>query len=128
MAVVSGCGVAVLGGADVAKGLRLSRHQARDLATMREELGKLTAAAELAYRHGGAIARDVILARAASLEMPPPQGWEQAIIDGEAAVFPVTAADLMPELQGPALGARLHALTERWIASGFALDREGLLR
>ncbi len=120
--------LAVLGGADVAKGLRLSRPQARDLATMREELGKLTTAAELAYRHGGAIARDVILARAASLEMPPPQGWEQAIIDGEAAVFPVTAADLMPELQGPALGARLHALTERWIASGFALDHEALLR
>jgi poly(A) polymerase len=39
----------------------------------------------------------------------------------------VKARDLMPELQGPALGARLKELEDRWIASGFRLTRDELL-
>ena len=33
----------------------------------------------------------------------------------------------MPALDGPALGARLLDLQERWIASGFSLTRKDLL-
>ena len=45
---------------------------------------------------------------------------------GEAADFPVRAVDLAP-LTGPALGQRLAELRDRWIASGFTLDRRDLL-
>jgi poly(A) polymerase len=34
----------------------------------------------------------------------------------------------MPQLSGAALGERLAALEARWIASGFRLSREDLLR
>ncbi|TKA95670.1 CCA tRNA nucleotidyltransferase, partial [Cereibacter changlensis] len=44
-----------------------------------------------------------------------------------AAKLPVSAADLMPALQGAALGARLREIEARWIASGFRLSREALL-
>ena len=42
-------------------------------------------------------------------------------------LFPVTASDLMPGLQGPALGARLRALETRWIAEDFQPTRDDLL-
>lgn len=67
------------------------------------------------------------MTRAALTETPPPAGWEAAVERGAAARFPVAAADLMPALTGPALGARLRALEERWIASDFRLDRAALL-
>ena len=43
--------------------------------------------------------------------------------------FPLTGKDLIARgyRPGPALGAALGALEERWIASGFVLDREALL-
>jgi poly(A) polymerase len=44
------------------------------------------------------------------------------------ASFPVTAADLMPALQGEALGARMKELQARWLASGLTLSREDLLK
>ena len=44
-----------------------------------------------------------------------------------AAVFPVAAADLMPDFTGPALGAKLAELEAQWIASGFSLDKAALL-
>jgi len=46
---------------------------------------------------------------------------------GAGARFPVSAADLMPAYEGPALGARLRELEERWIDSGFAASRDELL-
>lgn len=120
--------LAVLGGESVAQHLRLSRREAGDLALIRSEIGKTTTPAELAYRYGVDIALDVVLARAASFEVPPPPMWRHDIAIGAAAICPVTAQDLMPDLQGPALGLRLRDLTARWIASGFALDRDALLR
>ncbi len=43
--------------------------------------------------------------------------------------FPVAARDLMDRglKPGPALGEALRALEERWIESGFELDRDTLL-
>ena len=52
---------------------------------------------------------------------------EQALAQGAAARFPVSSSDLMPGLQGPALGARLRMLEDRWIGSGFVLERADLL-
>ena len=46
---------------------------------------------------------------------------------GAKARFPVKPADLMPGLEGAALGARLKELEARWIASGLTLTRAELL-
>jgi poly(A) polymerase len=118
--------LAVLGG-DTAD-LRLSRAEARDLAAISGAIGTSESPAALGWRLGGALAADVILARAASLGTPPPEGWQAEVQRGAMASFPVTAADLMPALQGEALGARMKELQARWLASGLTLSREDLLK
>ena len=119
--------LAALGGEDAAERLRLSRGEVQRLAVLGDSLATLSGPAELAYRHGAAIARDVVLLRAAGAGTHLPEGWETAVAQGAAAEFPLAAADLMPALSGPALGVRLKALEARWIASGFELSREQLL-
>jgi poly(A) polymerase len=116
-----------LGGEDVSDRLRLSRAEAARLATLRDEMGTPTPPAALAYTHGAEAARDIILLRAALFETPPAPGAEAEIAKGAAAEFPVKPADLMPRLQGPALGAALKEMETRWIASGFTLTRDELL-
>ncbi|NHX28251.1 CCA tRNA nucleotidyltransferase, partial [Escherichia coli] len=120
--------LAVLGGQGVAKALRLSRDEARRLDRLRDAIGSVDGAAGLGYRLGADEARDALLLRGALFAQPLPDGWQDGVARGVAAVFTVKAADLMPGLQGPALGARLKALEDRWIASGFALGRDDLLR
>lgn len=116
--------LAALGG-DV-EGLRLSKAEVRALELLRAAIEGGAGAAELAYHHGEGIARDAILIRAASgINLPP--DWQAQIAAGAAARFPLSAADLMPQLQGAALGKRLAELEARWIASGFTLSREQLL-
>ena len=119
--------LAVLGGQDVGRRLRLARKDAAALALVRAEIGATRSPAELGYRFGPALAADMVLARAAVLAVPPPFGWRGDIARGAAAEFPLAAADLMPALHGPALGARLKALESRWISSGFSLSRAQLL-
>ena len=46
---------------------------------------------------------------------------------GSAAQFPVTAQDLMPDYEGPTLGAKLNELEAQWLASGCTLTRDALL-
>ena len=70
----------------------------------------------------------MLLIRAARGGGALPEGWRQDIKAGAAAEFPVRAADLMPALSGPALGARLAELEQRWIEAGFAPDKEDLLK
>ncbi|MCT4684433.1 MAG: CCA tRNA nucleotidyltransferase [Roseicyclus sp.] len=119
--------LAALGGEEVADRLRLSRAEAARLATLRAEMGTATPPAALAYAHGADTARDIVLLRAALFETPLAADTETEITKGAAAEFPVKPADLMPRLQGPALGAALKAMEARWIASGFTLTRAQLL-
>jgi poly(A) polymerase len=119
--------LAVLGGTEVAAALKLSREETRRLATLSEAVSSGAEVTELAYRHGAGPAVDVALIRAA-LAGVLPDG--RAIAEAEAgaqARFPLKAADLMPALQGAALGAKLSELEALWIASGFTLDREALI-
>ena len=53
---------------------------------------------------------------------------DDALAHATAAAFPLRAADLMPALSGPALGAALKKAEAAWIASGFALSRDELRR
>ncbi|TVS03837.1 MAG: CCA tRNA nucleotidyltransferase [Rhodobacteraceae bacterium] len=106
--------------------LRLTRREAEALVKGRAALAAMTGPAELGYRLGAELARDVMLSRAALLETPLPEGWQQAIQRGADAQFPLRARDL-PHLDGPALGLALKALEERWVASDFRLSRDELL-
>ncbi|MCJ8138321.1 CCA tRNA nucleotidyltransferase [Falsirhodobacter halotolerans] len=113
--------LALLGGeAD----LRLSKADATRLTRIAAAARDGTAPPELAYRHGAALARDAALVRAALIGTPPAL---DGLAEAAAARFPVTAADLMPALKGPALGHRLRELEARWIASGFRLTKDQLL-
>jgi poly(A) polymerase len=119
--------LAILGGADAADRLRLSRAEAAELSRIRAGAAGPSGAAELAYRHGAEAAADMLLVRAALGGAPLPRGWHADLGRGAAARFPVTADDLTPDLAGPALGRRLRLLEDRWIASGFTLERAELL-
>ena len=119
--------LAALGGEDAAARLRLSRAEARDLDALRGATGRLDSPAVLGWRLGRNRGADAVLVRAAVLLQPLPSGWASEVARGTTATCPVTAADLMPGLQGPALGARLTALTDRWLASDLRLTRADLL-
>jgi poly(A) polymerase len=118
--------LAVLGGE--ADQLRLSKAEARDLTTLRSAIGSPDTPAALGRRLGETLAADAILARAATFGTHPPTDWSAELHRGAAARFPVTAADLMPALQGEALGARLKTLQAQWLASNLTLSRPDLLK
>lgn len=119
--------LAALGGEEAESRLRLSRAEARDLQALRQAAGSGDPPAVLGWRLGQARGTDAVLLRAALLETPLPDGWMPEVTRGAAATFPVTAADLMPTLQGPALGARLKDLETAWLRSNLWMTREDLL-
>lgn len=119
--------LAILGGQATADRLRLSKAEARDLALVHETAYAGPVLAEVAYRHGVIIAQGVLLLRSALAELDPDRATLETIFVASQAIFPITGKDLMPGYQGPALGAKLKDLEQRWIASGFALGREALL-
>lgn len=120
--------LAALGGGDAAAGsLRLSRAEAAALTRLTDAVAAGWSVTETGYRLGAAEGADAVLLRAALLEQAPHPGWAADLVRGAAAVFPLVAADLMPALQGPALGERLRALERRWVASDFSLTRAELL-
>ncbi|WP_271880721.1 CCA tRNA nucleotidyltransferase [Phaeobacter italicus] len=120
--------LAALGGEDPREALRLSKAQANMVQLLRTEATGPTAPAALAYMYDQSVARDVMLLRSALLEMPLPPMLETELNAGAQAVFPLTAQDLMPDVQGPALGVALKRLKSDWIASGFSLDKDTLLK
>ena len=111
--------LAALGGGDPSDRLRLSKAQARQLDLLRNEMASMRKPAELGYRFGPEAGRDVLMLRAAMFEVPPSQDDLADLTRGAAAAFPVKAADLMPEFDGPALGARLKELEQHWIDADF---------
>ncbi|MCB1332263.1 MAG: CCA tRNA nucleotidyltransferase [Roseivivax sp.] len=119
--------LAAIGAFDGAS-LRLSKARQKALESLRAALSSMAGAGELGFRLGAESARDVLLLRAASMGQPLDPAEIRASQAGAAAIFPVTAADLMPGLTGAALGAALKTMEARWIASGFTLTREALLR
>ena len=119
--------LAVLGGQDPSESWRLSRAESRDFRHVRDALTEDVAPAVLGYRLGVGLATDAILARAAMIAALPPTDWQAEVARGAAAQFPVRPADLMPRLQGAALGARLRELEARWLDSGLRASRAALL-
>jgi poly(A) polymerase len=119
--------LAALGGASPDTDLRLSKAQARRRQDLIAAASQTTSALELGYRHGAAFAVQAILLRCALLETVFDPDTAQTAEQGALAKFPLRATDLMPDVQGRALGQRLEVLENRWIASGFTLSRTELL-
>ena len=120
--------LAALGDVDVDTRLRLSKEDARFFHLFRAEAQDLAPPQVLAYRHDSLTAERIIALRAALLESPVPDGYQEQIERGARARFPVTARDLMPGYQGPELGLKLKELEARWIKADFAPTREDLLK
>ncbi|KUF09553.1 CCA tRNA nucleotidyltransferase [Pseudoponticoccus marisrubri] len=107
--------------------LRLSKARQKVLDLFHALVPQTASGAEIAYRHGAATARDVLVLRAATLEQPLAPDALSGLEAAAQARCPVTARDLMPAYKGAALGEALRALEARWIASGFTLDKPALL-
>lgn len=120
--------LAVLRGTEVAERLRLSKPEARRLERLQSALAEDLDDAVLGYRYGAQDACDALLLRAAFLGQEIDDSCWNRVEFGASRHFPVAARDLMPRYEGAALGAQLKALEERWIASGFTLSRDALLR
>lgn len=117
--------LAALGGGER---LRLSRVQERQLRLLIELRGADAGLAEIAWRHGGDVARSVACLRAAGLSAPlDATHIEERIALGTDAILPIAPRDLMPGFEGAALGRALERATRAWIASDFRLDRDALL-
>lgn len=119
--------LAALGGEAVAETLRLSKKNAARLDLLKNLIDDPMRPAELAYRHGNAVALSVVLLRSAVFEQPLSDAFRDEIAAGTDAEFPIKPADLMPDYQGKALGDRLRLLEGKWIASAFSLDKKALL-
>ena len=119
--------LAVIGGQDVSQRLDLSRAETTSLSCVRAEIGLTLTPAALGWRLTPSEAEDVVLCRAAMLQMPLQADWQAQIARGAGAKIPVTAADLMPVLTGPELGKKLRQIERRWLASDLTLTKAQLL-
>ena len=119
--------LAALGGQDVAQALRLSNTDAAKLARLRDAMENTLSAKALGYHFGAGDALDILALRAASFEQELDPVQAEMARNGAAQICPVKAVDLMPALQGPALGQALNAVESRWIASDFTLSKTALL-
>jgi len=119
--------LAVLGGDGTDARLRLSKADVRAVQLYQTQGFAGPPPAEIAYREGRDAARQVVMLRAAMAENMLDMSVLETIDRAAEAIFPIKAADLMPDYQGPALGKRLKELEAAWIASDFTLDAKALL-
>jgi poly(A) polymerase len=121
--------------AEAASSLRLSNEESARLSAWADPalphlLGASEAAlAQMFYRFGTEAVIDRAALEAASGGAEDLAGIVQAAARWQRPKFPLGGSDaLAAGLQGPEIGARLAALEEAWIESGFALTRSALLK
>jgi len=120
--------LAVLGGQDVKHQLRLTNLQAKTFDILRECMSNTMPPHELGYRYGQHIAQMSIALRAAVFETQIMSSDLEAAIQGASAQFPLTGQDLTDRFEGVELGRVLKDCEAQWIASGFKLGKDDLLR
>ncbi len=120
------CRLSAIAGDENAPQLRLSKAEMKRWTLLRREVETMKSPSHLGYLYGADTARDVLLLRAALLELPLDKAALEDTKKGEKAQFPIKSLDLLP-LEGRALGAKLKELEARWIASEFTLSRDELL-
>jgi poly(A) polymerase len=116
-----------LGGEAVPERLRLSKAEQRRYTMIQAGAFEDASLAAIAFEHGADIATQAYLIRCAIAETLPETSAVAELEEAALQVFPLRAADLMPEYTGADLGARLVQLKAAWIASGFTLDKEALI-
>ncbi len=121
------CRLAALGGQDTEERLRLSKADARQLDLLMQVGFVGPPLPEIAYRYGQKTAVNTLLLRSALAEDMPDIAFLETLKRASEMVFPVKAKQLMPQTKGPALGARLAFLEDKWIKSNFALSKADLL-
>jgi poly(A) polymerase len=114
--------LAVLGG-DAKSTLRLTNAQTKHL----DQIHKDMSHAEAAYRFGAGVGMDRLAIEAASLSHEIDPNKAKQVLNAAQQTFPLNAVDLMPLLEGQALGQALKLAEQRWIASGFTLSKAELL-
>lgn len=119
--------IAVLGGQNIVDRLRLSKADSRCVRYLSINGFAGPPLSEIAYREGIEMAQAALLLRSVMAGTPPDISTLETIQSAANAKFPLAAADLMPDLTGPALGARLKQLEAAWIASGFSMSAQELL-
>ena len=122
--------LAALGGHDTRNRLRLSNADHRALQAARKALeSDPLDVARNAYWLGADAAIDAALIASASTAGPAPDDLEAQAETGATARFPVRASDFEGRIApGPELGKALKKIEKDWVASGFALSRDELLR
>ncbi|AUH35197.1 CCA tRNA nucleotidyltransferase [Paracoccus tegillarcae] len=106
--------------------LRLSRDEAKVQARLAEAKAGDWSLNEAGYHLGKTLAVDHTLTRAARGQKLP-DGWIARIEHAAQAGLPISADDLMPQLEGASLGRGLRAAEEAWIAGDFALPAPALI-
>lgn len=116
-----------LGGQEVPARLRLSRADQRRYAAIHHAAFGEVSLREVAFEQGASDAVQAYLIRSAIAQTLPRAGYIADLHHAARQVFPLRAADLMPEYQGAALGVRLAQLKSAWIASDFILSKDALI-
>lgn len=120
--------LAILGGVNRAKSLRLSHKSRTYLRKLKAAMQSGQPAKTMAYQYGADIALDAKLIEAATLATPLAANLQDQISQGATAIFPLRGADLLDHIPaGPELGAELARLENLWIASDFTLTKAALL-
>ena len=120
--------LAVIGGEDLGENLKLSRARVKRHQLLIGEAAGKREPAELGYRHGVDVAREILLLRISLRDQRELIARLDDVAIGAGAEMPVKAEDLLPEYEGVLLGRALRAIERTWIESGFSLSREELLR
>lgn len=117
-----------LGAENTGDALRLSNAEHKAVQALTGALGSDFGPRELGYRLGREQAQDVLLLRASMVAQPIDPADLDLAAWGAGTVFPLTAKDLMPDLQGPQLGAALKRAEQAWIDSDMQMDKDALRR
>lgn len=118
--------LATLQADDPRDALRISNDTNEIIADLHHTVARGDSLERVAYRNSSKLARQLALYRLA-LGQALPADWDRRISRAEMQKLPISAADLMPELTGPALGIALRAADEQWIDSDFRASRDELL-
>ena len=119
--------LACLGGEAVQECLRLSNVQARQVEALRYHGQNTSKALAHGYALGAAQGWSSWLLRAAWTEHRVTESEHEAVRRGAQSMCPVSAAELMPKYQGPALGEALKRAQDIWIARDMQITKDEIL-
>ncbi len=116
-----------INGTDIQKSLRLSKKEAQILTSMRNVVNEAPTAKVAGYKLGAQNGLNAMLVLCAHLTAHLPDNLIENLNIGANASFPIKAADLSNQLEGPALGICLKRLETAWLQSNLTLSKAKLL-